>query len=220
MRDEQTGSYWQQISGMAISGPMKGTQLKLVPSDELNFATWKSEQPEGTVLNDVAQYASEYAAPDWDKQMRRAPVVIDFPEHNLKPRDLMLGIQAFGASRAWPYRTSPKRKARQGLRGNLACLIGNQVPITNPFAPSAIRITPTSTELTRPPPGCDALPPAATGIFRAAPSQAKRKAPVSSKYLCSRTIGSTGATIIPKQRSTSFAKVTTCSAETRTLCIR
>ena len=103
MRDEQTGSYWQQISGLAISGPMKGTQLKLVPSDELTFATWKSEQPDGTVLRDVAQYTSEYAPPDWDKQMQRASVVIRFPEHNLKSRDLMLGIQAFGASRAWLY---------------------------------------------------------------------------------------------------------------------
>jgi hypothetical protein len=35
--------------------------------------------------------------------MRRAPVVIDFREHGLKGRDLMLGIQAFGASRAFPY---------------------------------------------------------------------------------------------------------------------
>jgi len=103
MRDDQTGSYWQQISGIAISGPMKGAQLKLVRSEELNFSTWKSEQPDGTVLNDVAEYVHEYSARDWDKSMKRAPVVIEFPEHNLKPRDLMLGIQAFGASRAWLY---------------------------------------------------------------------------------------------------------------------
>jgi hypothetical protein len=35
--------------------------------------------------------------------MQRAPTVIDFREHGLKARDLMLGIQAFGASRAFPY---------------------------------------------------------------------------------------------------------------------
>ena len=53
MRDEETGTYWQQISGAAISGPLKGSQLTLVHSDELTLATWKSEQPEGTVLDDV-----------------------------------------------------------------------------------------------------------------------------------------------------------------------
>jgi hypothetical protein len=103
MRDEETGSYWQQISGRAIAGPLQGSQLTLVPSDELTFGAWKAEEPQGAVLNDVAKYASEYARKDWDVRMKRVPTVIDFPEHGLKARDLMLGVRAFGASRAFPY---------------------------------------------------------------------------------------------------------------------
>ena len=103
MRDEETGTYWQQINGKAISGPLSGRQLTLIHSDELTFAIWKSEEPQGTVLQDVSQYRREYAPKDWDVRMRRAPTVIDFREHGLKARDLMLGIQAFGASRAFPY---------------------------------------------------------------------------------------------------------------------
>jgi hypothetical protein len=103
MRDDETGTYWQQISGRAVSGPLSGRQLTLVHSDELTFATWKSEEPQGTVLQDVPRYVPEYAAKDWDVRMQRAPTVIDFREHGLKARDLMLGIQAFGASRAFPY---------------------------------------------------------------------------------------------------------------------
>jgi hypothetical protein len=103
LRDEETGTYWQQISGLAISGPLKGRQLKLVLSDELNFATWKSEQPQGAVLNDLPEYASGYARKDWDVRMKRVPTVIDFPEHGMKARDLMLGIRAFGASRAFLF---------------------------------------------------------------------------------------------------------------------
>jgi len=103
MRDEETGTYWQQISGAAISGPMKGRQLTLVHSDELTLATWKSEEPQGTVLDDVPEFVSGYAPRDWDVRMKRAPTVLDFPEHGLTARDLMLGIQAFGASRAFLY---------------------------------------------------------------------------------------------------------------------
>jgi hypothetical protein len=103
MRDEETGTYWQQISGAAISGPLKGSQLTLVHSDELTLATWKSEQPQGAVLNDVPTYASQYSLRDWDDRMQRAPTVLSFPEHGLSARDLMLGIQAFGASRAFLY---------------------------------------------------------------------------------------------------------------------
>jgi hypothetical protein len=103
MRDEETGTYWQQISGAAVSGPLKGRQLTLVHSDELTLATWKSEQPRGTVLDDVPKYMSDYAKRDWDVEMKREPTVLSFPEHGLTARDLMLGIRAFGASRAFLY---------------------------------------------------------------------------------------------------------------------
>jgi hypothetical protein len=103
MRDEQTGSYWQQISGKAVSGPLRGSQLPFVHSDELTFGTWASEEPQGTVLQDDAKYRFGYQPKNWDVRMQRAPTVIDFREHGLKARDLMLGIQAFGASRAFLY---------------------------------------------------------------------------------------------------------------------
>jgi hypothetical protein len=103
MRDEQTGTYWQQISGKAVSGPLRGSQLPFVHSDELNFGTWQAEEPQGTVLQDAAAYRFGYARKDWDVRMQRAPTVIDFREHGLKARDLMLGIRAFGASRAFLY---------------------------------------------------------------------------------------------------------------------
>jgi hypothetical protein len=103
MRDDQTGTYWQQITGKAVSGPLAGSQLTLVHSDELNFGTWQSEEPRGTVLQDAPRYRSEYEPKDWDVRMQKARTVIDFREHGLKGRDLMLGIQSSGASRAFPY---------------------------------------------------------------------------------------------------------------------
>ena len=110
MRDEETGTYWQQISGLAVSGPLRGKRLTLVPFDELTLAEWRSEEPGGTVLRDVAQFAGDYAPENWDVRMRRAPVVIDFSEHGMKGRDLLLGIQAFGASRAFLYDQVLKEK--------------------------------------------------------------------------------------------------------------
>ena len=101
MRDEQTGTFWQQISGRAVSGPLTGRTLTLVPSDELSFALWKSEQPRGTVISDLAAYASQYATPDWDVHMRKTPTVLSYREQGMEPRDLILGVSAFGNSRAF-----------------------------------------------------------------------------------------------------------------------
>lgn len=103
MRDAETGTYWQQISGRAIAGPLAGKQLQLIPSDELTFTLWKAEQPAGMVMKDVPGYVDGYAAKDWDVKMKTEPTVLNFPEHGLANRDLMLGVSAFGEARAFPY---------------------------------------------------------------------------------------------------------------------
>ncbi len=110
MRDEETGTYWQQINGVAVSGPLAGRVLKLIPSDELTFALWKTEQPHGTILKDVSAYASQYSPKDWDVKMKKARTVLSFPQPGVAQRDIMLGIQAFGASRAFPYETVLRQK--------------------------------------------------------------------------------------------------------------
>lgn len=110
MRDEQTGTYWQQITGMAISGPLAGRSLQRVYADELTFALWKAEQPGGTVLNDVSRYEHDYAPENWDVAMAKAPTVLSYAQAGLKARDVMLGIRAFGASRAFPYAAVLKDK--------------------------------------------------------------------------------------------------------------
>jgi hypothetical protein len=103
MRDEETGTYWQQISGLAIAGPLKGRRLPIIASDELTFGLWRAEHARGTVLKDLDKYKAEYSPMDWDVKMKKARTVLNFAEAGLKPRDLMLGIQAFGASRAFPF---------------------------------------------------------------------------------------------------------------------
>src|SRR3954469_23302280 len=91
MRDEQTGTYWQQITGLAVSGPLAGRKLTLVPAEELSYKLWKSEEPDGTVLQDVPEVADGYARADWDVRMARAPGVISFAQSGIKDRDVMLG---------------------------------------------------------------------------------------------------------------------------------
>ncbi len=123
MRDEETGSYWQQISGTAVSGPLQGRQLTLVLSDELTFRTWKAEEPEGSVLKQVPEYASEYETKDWDVHMKTRPVVIQFPEHGMQSRDLVLGIHTADASRAYLYDRVVKEKLVKSNVGGMPVLI-------------------------------------------------------------------------------------------------
>lgn len=102
MRDEETGTFWQQISGRAISGRLAGAQLEPVHSDELSFALWQREAPNGTVLKALPKDAKEYETKDWDVRIGKYRTVLDFPNSGLRSRDLVLGVNIDGESRAYP----------------------------------------------------------------------------------------------------------------------
>jgi hypothetical protein len=123
MRDEETGSYWQQISGKAVSGPMRGRQLDLVRCDELTFGLWRRENPKGTVLRPVAAFASEYEEKDWDIKMKRVPTVVDTKRTGLEPRELVLGVEHHGASRAYILDRALKEKLIQDWIGGRRVIV-------------------------------------------------------------------------------------------------
>ncbi len=102
MRDKETGSWWQQITGKAIYGPLRGASLELVQSDELTFGEWKSEVSGGQVLAEVPKYIKEYD-PNWEPEVAKLPVVISFPGTELKSRDVVVGLQIDGPGRAYPW---------------------------------------------------------------------------------------------------------------------
>ncbi len=126
MRDEETGSYWQQISGKAISGPYRGKQLELVHSDELSFGLWHTENPQGTVLRPVEQFASKYEAKDWETTLQKARTVVDTGNTPYGPRELMLGVEHNGVARAYVLQRVLQQKLVQDRMGatSLIVLVG------------------------------------------------------------------------------------------------
>ncbi len=101
MRDRETGSWWQQVTGRAISGPMSGATLELEPNDELTFGLWKSESPQGLVLAPIPGHEKDYDA-NWEQEVAKYPVPLTFPGQSLADRDVVLGIALGGQTRAFP----------------------------------------------------------------------------------------------------------------------
>ena len=108
MRDRETGTWWQQITGKAIYGPLQGAALELVLSDELTFGQWRSESPSGKVLAPVAKYTKDYDS-NWEPDVAKLPVVISFPGTELKARDVVVGLTINGAGRAYPWEAFAKQ---------------------------------------------------------------------------------------------------------------
>jgi hypothetical protein len=113
MRDEETGSWWQQVSGEAIQGPLKGQRLRPVFHDELTFGLWKREKTNGRVLrpNDELARAGKYAPANWEERMEKVPVTTSFMiDKSLASRTLVVGLTINGAAKAYPFAAIAKQK--------------------------------------------------------------------------------------------------------------
>src|SRR5258708_36495137 len=94
MADEETGSWWQQISGECILGPLKGKRLRRISSDEVALATWRTEHPESAAVKFDPRYS--YPGSDWEKQIEQ----LKSPDGS--PRELVVGVELDGVAAAYP----------------------------------------------------------------------------------------------------------------------
>src|SRR5882672_8746107 len=104
MRDDETGTWWQQVTGCGMRGPLAGRCLASMDWDEVTFAIWRKEYPRTRVLKPEPDAKENYASADWETKIAGyptvTPVVADDP---LKPRDLVVGISSGGAATAYPF---------------------------------------------------------------------------------------------------------------------
>ena len=107
MRDEQTGSWWQQISGEAIQGKLKGQKLENVAMDEVSYAVFKRENPNGRVLRPDGE---KLESADWENEVAKMPVSISTElDKTLEPRTLVVGVEINGKSKAYPFSAIEKQ---------------------------------------------------------------------------------------------------------------
>lgn len=110
MEDLETGSWWQQVSGEAVSGPMKGRRLTHVLHDEVTFALWRGEYPETQVLG-LDDRGSRISS-TWETGTAKAPVVTPSVQGDpLEPRALVIGVTVGDAARAYPKDVVSKTRA-------------------------------------------------------------------------------------------------------------
>jgi hypothetical protein len=126
MRDEETGSWWQQVSGKAIQGPLTGHQLKSVFHDDISFDIWKREQPLGRVLKPDQRIAAEdkYEAADWEERYARLRAIEGTDiDKRLEPRTLVIGLSISGKSMAYPLPALQKQSPIMDMVGSVPIVI-------------------------------------------------------------------------------------------------
>lgn len=103
MIDEQTGTWWQQVTGKAVQGPLAGKRLTRVPSDEVRLAIWRQEHPNTTVMAHQEAFAERYLKAEWEENLADFPVpdALVTGRDALGARDVVIGVTVGEQSKAY-----------------------------------------------------------------------------------------------------------------------
>jgi hypothetical protein len=109
MLDYQTGSYWWQVAGDAIVGPLTGETLTTLPSATITWGEWRDLHPSTLVLSRDTGYDRNY---DRDPFLGYAEIVNNgrfaFPvseagrDARLQPATQVLAVRVGDEARAYP----------------------------------------------------------------------------------------------------------------------
>jgi hypothetical protein len=108
-KDRETGSRWQQSTGEAISGPLKGSVLELYPFVRTTWKEWRRRYPDTVVLKPLPGY--DERMPNLNKRERavtlsgegEAPKAAFGHDDRLRPKEVIAGLRLGTEEKAFPF---------------------------------------------------------------------------------------------------------------------
>ena len=102
--DRQTDSLWSQLYAVAVTGPMAGTKLPVLPAVHSSWSRCKEKHPQTTVLSFDTGHRRDYMRDPYSSR--------------LMDRRLVLAVSLDGTTKIYPF--SELRKAGARVRDKLA----------------------------------------------------------------------------------------------------
>lgn len=109
MVDRNTGSYWWQVPGKAIVGPLTGTQLTPLPSRVATWSDWTEDHPNTLVLSRDTGFDRNYSRDPFatydqylDSGQFAFPVGEAARDQRLPPSAVVVGVSFDGVTHAYP----------------------------------------------------------------------------------------------------------------------
>ena len=106
MYDRQTNSYWPQALGEAVTGPLTGTKLQLVPVQLVAWRDWRAAHPGGKVLSRDTGASRDYGTNpyvSYDQPNSHPFLFAGRLDPRLPPKARVVGVQVGADVVAFPY---------------------------------------------------------------------------------------------------------------------
>jgi hypothetical protein len=121
--DATTKSWWQQATGTAIAGPLKGYQLKEFPSTQLTWDAWLREHPESLVMRPDTIFMNNYfKLEDYDRGTMLSSLVRR-DTVSWEPKSWIVGVKNNFSSKAYDWNELVQKKIIQDSMDRLPILL-------------------------------------------------------------------------------------------------
>lgn len=121
MYDRQTETYWSQLLGEAVEGPLKGTQLEFVPSWFTTWGEWKAQFPNTVALDKGGLRGDSYSGYYGDG---RAGVIGETRnDDRLDTKDFVIGVEHETMAVAYPFDVLRNEPVINDVVGELPVLV-------------------------------------------------------------------------------------------------
>jgi len=129
--DQTTKTWWQQASGKAIAGPLKGSALKEIPSDQVTIESWIRKYPNSLVMAPDPLYDERYfGLEDYDKGTMRSDLVRrDY--RSWQPKSWIVGVRSQSSSTAYDWNDLVKKRVIQDSLDELPILVTMEADTTS-----------------------------------------------------------------------------------------
>jgi hypothetical protein len=103
--DRQTESLWSQIRRQAISGPMRGERLEVLPLTHTTWQAWQQDHPDTLVLSTDTGFRRDYDRDPYTGYGAEAGLYFPVANQSRRyhPKERVLGLEIDGRFKAYPF---------------------------------------------------------------------------------------------------------------------
>lgn len=110
MFDRETDSLWSQLLQQAITGPLTGKKLVMLPAVHTTWEAWRKERPDSFVLSPETGFKRDYGLDPYAQYREGGTPLFSSRKgiaaqkgNKLRPMERVLGVQLNGWKKAYPF---------------------------------------------------------------------------------------------------------------------
>lgn len=102
MYDRKTNTYWSQIDGKAIVGPLTGSELIEISIDTVVWRDWKGGHPDAEVLSQETGFGRSYGRDPYGSYYEDSYLFfpVEGQDDRVHPKTVIFGIEVNGVHKA------------------------------------------------------------------------------------------------------------------------